>query len=83
MLTDNLRTHASLQNHAKNGGDYSKGKNSNIDDMDVMMEPNQVEKILEEVTGLPQYEGKRASKLGLDDFLDLLSQFNQRGIHFS
>mmetsp|Transcript_6130 Transcript_6130/g.8670 ORF Transcript_6130/g.8670 Transcript_6130/m.8670 type:complete len:333 (-) Transcript_6130:165-1163(-) len=72
MLQENMRTHASL-----NASD-----NNNSIDID-MIDSTKVEEILEEVTGLPQYKGKRASKLGLDDFLDLLNQFNQRGIHFS
>mmetsp|Transcript_4896 Transcript_4896/g.7424 ORF Transcript_4896/g.7424 Transcript_4896/m.7424 type:complete len:335 (-) Transcript_4896:151-1155(-) len=73
MLQENMRTHASLQTGSNNNNDI---------DID-MIDSTRVEEILEEVTGLPHYKGKRASKLGLDDFLDLLSQFNQRGIHFS
>jgi 18S rRNA (adenine1779-N6/adenine1780-N6)-dimethyltransferase len=42
-----------------------------------------VEKILEEITSREEWDGKRASKMDLDDFLSLLSQFNERGIHFA
>ncbi len=42
-----------------------------------------VEQILEEITSREEWEGKRASKMDLDDFLSLLSQFNERGIHFA
>jgi 18S rRNA (adenine1779-N6/adenine1780-N6)-dimethyltransferase len=39
--------------------------------------------ILEQVTTSERWKGQRASKLGLDDFLELLAEFNQRGIHFA
>ena len=39
--------------------------------------------IIEEVVSMSKWEGKRASKLDLDDFLDLLAEFNKRGIHFA
>ena len=42
-----------------------------------------VERIVEEITSKEEWAGKRASKLDLDDFLTLLSQFNERGIHFA
>jgi 18S rRNA (adenine1779-N6/adenine1780-N6)-dimethyltransferase len=42
-----------------------------------------VEQIMEEVVGLEEWKGKRASKLDLDDFLNLLAEFNKRGIHFA
>jgi 18S rRNA (adenine1779-N6/adenine1780-N6)-dimethyltransferase len=42
-----------------------------------------VEQILEEITSREEWDGKRASKMDLDDFLSLLSQFNERGIHFA
>jgi len=42
-----------------------------------------VEKILEEVLNNEAWVGKRASKLDLDDFLSLLAEFNEKGIHFA
>jgi len=42
-----------------------------------------VVQIIEEVTGMEAWDGRRASKLDLDDFLDLLAEFNKRGIHFA
>jgi len=42
-----------------------------------------VESILEEIVAQDEWAGKRVSKLDLDDFLTLLSQFNERGIHFA
>ena len=72
MLEENRRTHASLR-----GGDGA-------DDMkDVDMERGIVE-IIEEVVGKgSKWDGKRASKLDLDDFLTLLAEFNKRGVHFA
>mmetsp|Transcript_12000 Transcript_12000/g.25986 ORF Transcript_12000/g.25986 Transcript_12000/m.25986 type:complete len:419 (-) Transcript_12000:463-1719(-) len=71
MLEDNRRTHASL-------------RSDNIDgDGNVDMDKDVVE-IIEEVVGKKsKWEGKRAAKLDLDDFLSLLAEFNKRGIHFS
>jgi hypothetical protein len=39
--------------------------------------------ILEEITGREPWKGQRASKMDLDDFLQLLTEFNKAGIHFS
>ena len=39
--------------------------------------------ILEDILEQEQWKGKRASKLDLDDFLQLLVEFNAAGIHFS
>lgn len=70
MLEQNRRTHLSL--------------NAGNDKMDEgINESKSVEEILEEVTTMEEWEGKRASKLDLDDFLALLAEFNSRGIHFS
>jgi len=47
-------------------------------------ESMRVEDIIEEVVGeMSQWAGKRAAKLDLDDFLQLLAEFNKRGIHFA
>eukprot|EP00978_Attheya_sp_CCMP212_P016588 scaffold43631_cov45-Attheya_sp.AAC.3 len=42
-----------------------------------------VQQIMEDVVGMEEWKGKRASKLDLDDFLNLLAEFNKRGIHFA
>jgi len=39
--------------------------------------------IMEEILEREAWRGQRASKLDLDDFLQLLSEFNEAGIHFS
>lgn len=42
-----------------------------------------VQDILERVLSQPQYKDKRARNLDLDDFLQLLADFNQEGVHFA
>ena len=39
--------------------------------------------IIERVLNQEQFKDKRARNLDLDDFLQLLSDFNEAGIHFS
>ena len=50
---------------------------------DMIMDEKSIQDILEEVTTGDKWKDKRASKLNLDDFLELLSEFNERGIHFA
>ena len=53
--------------------------NSDKMDTDNRLTSEIVESILEQ----DKWKGQRASKLDLDDFLQLLSEFNDAGIHFS
>ncbi len=69
MLEENRRTHLSLS-----------GKTERDEEM---KDTHSIEQIIEEVTGKDEWNGKRASKLDLDDFLQLLADFNSRGIHFA
>ena len=50
---------------------------------DMIVDEKSIQEILEEVTNGDKWKDKRASKLNLDDFLELLSEFNERGIHFA
>ena len=50
---------------------------------DAEMNDRSIQEILEQVTTSEKWNGQRASKLTLDDFLELLAEFNQRGIHFA
>ena len=79
LLEKNMQTHLSLQNINAAGGaaDAAMKDNDNNDDA-----KQSIAAILEDILGKPQWKGKRASKLDLDDFLQLLSDFNQEGIHF-
>jgi 18S rRNA (adenine1779-N6/adenine1780-N6)-dimethyltransferase len=67
LLEQNRQTHLSLQE----GEDVA------------MKDESTVSEILEQVTSMEKWKGQRASKLTLDDFLELLAEFNQRGIHFA
>ena len=68
LLDDNRKTVQSL----KSGGDT-----------DAEMDDRTVAQILEQILEHETWKGKRASKLDLDDFLQLLAEFNAAGIHFS
>ena len=55
-----------------------------LHESDAMEEDSQsIQEILEQVMGMERWAGQRASKLNLDDFLELLAEFNKRGIHFA
>lgn len=70
LLQENRQTVASLQHHEDAMADSS--------DAD-----RPLDTILEEILSKPEWKGKRASKMDLDDFLQLLAEFNRAGIHFS
>lgn len=48
-----------------------------------MNEDEKVQDILEKILSQPRYKDKRARNLDLDDFLQLMADFHQEGIHFS
>jgi 18S rRNA (adenine1779-N6/adenine1780-N6)-dimethyltransferase len=41
-----------------------------------------VQAVVEEILEREAWKGRRAAKLDLDDFLQLLAEFNAAGIHF-
>jgi len=55
----------------------------NNEKMDEDTDERSVSEIVEGILEQEQWKGQRASKLDLDDFLQLLSEFNDAGIHFS
>ena len=69
MLEKNRRTHQALQN---------KGDRMEDDEQ----EEKSIKDIMEEILEKEPWKGQRASKMDLDDFLQLLSEFNDAGIHF-
>jgi len=71
LLHNNYQTHKSLNKKSDSTAD---------DDVDLDVS---VRSLIEEVVSQEKWAGKRASKLELDDFLELLSEFNKRGIHFA
>lgn len=50
---------------------------------DRILDDRPVGTVVEEILNKGNWSGQRASKLDLDDFLQLLSEFNDAGIHFS
>ena len=42
-----------------------------------------ISSILERILSKPEYKDKRARNLDLDDFLQLLADFHEAGIHFT
>ena len=62
-------------------------KNGNDDDDNVMEEDKDEEEsvvdILERILSKDEYKDKRARNMDLDDFLQLLADFNEAGIHFA
>jgi 18S rRNA (adenine1779-N6/adenine1780-N6)-dimethyltransferase len=72
LLEDNRKTIQSLNN--------TKIATINNDDN---TDTRTISEILEDILEQEQWKGKRASKLDLDDFLQLLVEFNTAGIHFS
>jgi len=79
LLEDNRRTFLSLKDINGKPKDNQNQQDVQMDDA----EQKSIASIIEEVVTSPKWEGKRASKLDLDDFLDLLAEFNKRGIHFA
>jgi len=85
MLAENMRTHESLKLLQKQG-EVDKQSDTMMDTCEkksIQSSQQNVKDIIEEVTGLEEWVGKRSSKLDLDDFLSLLAEFNKRGIHFA
>jgi 18S rRNA (adenine1779-N6/adenine1780-N6)-dimethyltransferase len=66
-----MKSDGTAQADSMDDGDEDDLKNKSVGD------------ILEEITGREPWKGQRASKMDLDDFLQLLSEFNKAGIHFS
>ena len=73
LLEDNRKTMQSLRD-SKNSMDLDSTNDEN--------EMRPVVEIVEEILAKEAWQGQRASKLDIDDFLQLLSEFNEAGIHF-
>lgn len=65
---------------------------NNINDTDIMGIDNDenkkynkmpIEKVVEEVINMDRWKNKRSKQFNQDDFLRLLAEFNERGIHFA
>ena len=88
LLDENRKTIQSLNNTAGQKMDItstttpSTGTGTKMSSNDVDAE-HTVQEIIEDILEQEQWRNQRASKLDLDDFLQLLVEFNSRGIHFS
>jgi 18S rRNA (adenine1779-N6/adenine1780-N6)-dimethyltransferase len=71
LLEENRQTVAALHNKGDAGT------------RDATMNDESATEIVERILEQEAWKGKRASKLDLDDFLQLLAEFNAAGIHFS
>lgn len=69
LLEQNRQTHMSLQ--------------SSSESSDMQQDDKSIQEILQQVTTSERWNGQRASKLSLDDFLELLAEFHDHGIHFA
>ena len=54
-----------------------------MDDDSTEGEDESIQSIIERILSQPKYKDKRARNLDLDDFLELLSEFHDEGIHFT
>jgi len=75
LLENNRKTHQALQQQKQKKDDTS----MEDDDDD---SKKSIKEILEAILGKEPWAGQRASKMDQDDFLQLLSEFNDAGIHF-
>mmetsp|Transcript_6775 Transcript_6775/g.11831 ORF Transcript_6775/g.11831 Transcript_6775/m.11831 type:complete len:348 (-) Transcript_6775:159-1202(-) len=77
LLETNYKTHASLSMMTSDSNTKKQEQQQQQDDVVDIAE------LVEQVVSSEAWSGKRASKLSLDDFLQLLSDFNELGIHFA
>ena len=86
LLEDNRSTFRSLQQQQQQHRSSSgSGKGSIVDEkMDYDdKEDESIASVIERILSKEEYKDKRARSLGLDDFLQLLADFNSAGIHFA
>jgi 18S rRNA (adenine1779-N6/adenine1780-N6)-dimethyltransferase len=81
LLDDNRKTVQALQQAA--AGATAASKMDTTTTHETRDEEKSIKDIVEEIVNREPWKGQRASKLNLDDFLQLLAEFNQAGIHFS
>jgi 18S rRNA (adenine1779-N6/adenine1780-N6)-dimethyltransferase len=86
LLEENRKTALSLQQQQKEKLPVGKQPGERRDHNDdgggdqIMQTP--VQAVVEEILEREAWKGRRAAKLDLDDFLQLLAEFNAAGIHF-
>jgi 18S rRNA (adenine1779-N6/adenine1780-N6)-dimethyltransferase len=80
LLDDNRKTVQALQ-QSNNSSTAASNMDTTANEGEA--DEKSIKDIVEEIVNREPWKGQRASKLNLDDFLQLLSEFNQAGIHFS
>ena len=80
LLDENRKTVLSLNNTGQKMDTSSTTATTTANRSDA---ERTIQEILEDILEQEQWRNQRASKLDLDDFLQLLVEFNSRGIHFS
>jgi 18S rRNA (adenine1779-N6/adenine1780-N6)-dimethyltransferase len=84
LLEENRKTVLSLQQQHPAGKKQLLGESGNDGDQIKAAEQQHqpVQAVLEDILEREKWKGQRAAKLDLDDFLQLLAEFNVAGIHF-
>jgi 18S rRNA (adenine1779-N6/adenine1780-N6)-dimethyltransferase len=75
LLDDNRKTMMALSSN--------RGSSMDVDQDSETNNNKPVSEIVEAILEREPWKGQRASKLSIDDFLQLLAEFNEAGIHFS
>jgi 18S rRNA (adenine1779-N6/adenine1780-N6)-dimethyltransferase len=82
MLEENRKTMMALTDNNADNGNRNKMDVDNNGDAKINSS-TPVSEIVEGILERETWKGQRASKLSIDDFLQLLAEFNEAGIHFS
>ena len=83
LLDDNRKTVQALQQAAATGATAASSRMDTTTTNETGHEKKSIKDIVEDIVNREPWKGQRASKLNLDDFLQLLAEFNQAGIHFN
>ena len=81
LLENNRKTHKALQQQEKQKQRQPASDTIKMDEDDEDDEQS-IKDLLEEILSKDPWQGQRASKMDLDDFLQLLAEFNGAGVHF-
>ena len=79
LLEENRKTLQRLKKLQKKAKTNGPAAMSDDEDED----KDSIKDILERIVSKPEYKDKRARQLNLDDFLQLLSDFHDEGVHFT
>lgn len=83
LLHDNRQTHQSLLSASSSALVDAAAEARKMDEDDEPVTNNMAELIDQVVGPDTKYAGLRASKMSIEDLLELLTEFHDRGIHFA